>query len=81
MAAKVDFLLNLNQRQCHHIVNQILIHLGIVVLCNARRVSTTWQTIIDEFVREKLPMKDRECLSLFSRFIKQNNQRYKASKS
>ena len=43
---KIDFLSELAQRNCEHILHQILVHLSPISLIKSSKVSQEWNSII-----------------------------------
>ncbi len=63
---KMDFLSELQNRNCDHILANILECVGIVALVPASRVSKTWREICHQHVTGNLSEMSRSCFHRFS---------------
>ncbi len=73
---KKDFLLELANLNCHHIIDNILLHLGVIGLARAFDASPTWRHLVESLVSRKFSQEQQHCfrwmLSLSRRSFPKN---------
>ncbi len=64
--SKVNFLVELQVRNCDHIVRRILGQCGIVTLTHASNVASSWNQMVTSYANDKLSKEDQKVLYRFS---------------